>query len=254
MKGGSRTATGSVEAGGSCGGGDDGGTSSVEVDEARESGGEWMVEFTHIEVHHITTVKEPNILPGSYYLAVHYAVCFSKPKEYNGVGWKVNAHGPQCCRLQYTQQILNKHRFEKTDKLQLTVPRSTCATTAEGYPKFNLANHQVGSQINCNVPSRYRQENMHGGLNKYSLTRVKPAFATYASNSTSLYIIYIYNIIREYKGFLPPLMTPTLSILSPTYVHASDARVWRRVIHPSPRDRIYMFKHSTFLSQIPKAT
>jgi hypothetical protein len=24
---------------------------------------------------------------------------------------------------------------------------------------------------------------MHGGLNKYSLTRVKPAFATYTSNS-----------------------------------------------------------------------
>jgi hypothetical protein len=54
------------------------------------------------------------------------------------------------------------------------------------------------------------------------------------------------------QGFLFPLMTPTLSIRSPTY---DTGRM--ETCDPSPRDRIYMFKqikHSTFfLSQFPRA-
>ena len=153
------------------------------------------------------------------------AACFSKPKEYNGVRWKVNARSSSALytlsysRFRTKTQVREKRRnySSRPHGAQIHV-RNYC----EGYPKFNLPSHQRTCMDLRDIA--LSPKNMHGGLNKYSLTRVKPAFATYESN----WFFVSSNDADALDSF--PHVRPCVRC------------VWRRVCDPSPRDRIYMFK------------
>jgi len=149
-------------------------------------------------------------------------------------------HGPPVlCIDCSTADSGQKHRFEKnggTTAHGLTVPRSTCATTARAtqnsiYPAtkehawtFAISHYRQRTCMEAWTNIVWPESNQH----------LPPTKAT---------------------DFLFLLMTPTLSIRSPMYVHASDAYGDVCAIHPLEIAYICskQFKHSTFLSQFPKA-
>ena len=139
------------------------------------------------------------------------------------------------------QQTQDKHQFEKRRKYSSWCPDPR-AQLLRGVPEFNLSNHQVGS-YKLHVPSQYHQRTCMQAWTKYTLTIVKPGTSSICHLCKQLYPLY-----REKRESI--FLTPTLSILPPTYVRPSMRRRIRvETCDPSSNPSRSYTSDPAFLSQ-----